>query len=139
MRLVHALDGHARIELPDELLPDWLESILGGRKLASIGVELNVIANNPDASCFLAIVSSGGLHFGFRKNFNGGVQLIGSNPLKAVGNAVACARSLEGKTSFRRKVRFGVVKCSRLAAAQDLDGNQRVHNMLHGALVSGAC
>lgn len=74
--------GNARLTLPSAI-PDWLASILGGRNLASIGVELNVVANNTSASYLKATVGS----FGFIQRFNGSLTLIGSNPFVSFVNS----------------------------------------------------
>ncbi|MDB5336539.1 MAG: hemagglutination domain protein [Planctomycetaceae bacterium] len=75
--------GNARLTLPSSI-PDWLASVLGGRNLGSIGVELNVVANKPGDSYLKATVGS----YGFIQRFDGRLSLIGSNPAVSVVNSV---------------------------------------------------
>ncbi|MDB5339015.1 MAG: outer rane adhesin like protein, partial [Planctomycetaceae bacterium] len=79
--------GTASVDLPD-FVPDWLASILGGRTLASISVELNVIANNNHDSYFQAEASIFGVDFGFKKRFDGGLEFIGNPVLTTIANTV---------------------------------------------------
>lgn len=79
--------GDASIDLPD-FVPDWLAAALGGRTLASIGVELNVIANNNHDSYFQAEAKVFGIDFGFRAQFDGGLTFIGDPVLSAIANGV---------------------------------------------------
>jgi VCBS repeat-containing protein len=79
--------GNASVNLPS-FIPDWLASALGGRTLASIGVELNVIANNNHDSYFQAQATIAGTTFGFRKQFDGGLTFIGNPVLTKIADAV---------------------------------------------------
>jgi hypothetical protein len=79
--------GNASIDLPD-FIPDWLASILGGRTVASIGVELNVINNNNHDSYVQAKATIAGIEFGFKKQFDGTLTFVGNPALVAISNGV---------------------------------------------------